>query len=83
MGYMEENREKEVELSWVLYNPMTESRYQNYCAGVKWADEHPKQGMVDIEQVCRYIAINLGCGEKYTPITKSQFIQSLRDEFKR
>ena len=54
-----------------------------FVQGAAWADEHPKRGMVDIEQVCRYITMNLGCGEKYTPMAKVQFIQSLRDEFKR
>ncbi len=53
-----------------------------FVQGAAWADEHPKRGMVDIEEVCSYIANNMRCNG-YTCQTKFKFIQSLRDEFKK
>ena len=27
-----------------------------YIEGAEWADEHPKEGLVDIERVCEYLS---------------------------
>lgn len=29
--------------------------YQRFIEGAEWADEHPRKGLVDIEDVCKYL----------------------------
>lgn len=47
-------REEEIqEKANELYH--THAPYEAMLAIAKWADEHPRKGLVDIDDVCRYI----------------------------
>ena len=56
---------------------------QCFKAGVEWADQHPRKGLVDIEKVCDFIEENI---DNYlyinrdwnAPQIKSNFIEDLR-----
>lgn len=34
--------------------PLKRCRKGGFVAGAKWADEHPREGLVDIEKVCEW-----------------------------
>ena len=34
---------------------MKEIAYSMFCFGARWADKHPKEGLVSIEKACEYL----------------------------
>lgn len=38
-----------------FYDPIADAREESFIEGAEWADEYPKEGMVDLEKVCRWI----------------------------
>lgn len=32
---------------------------EKFIEGAKWADQHPKEGLVDIEDVCKWLSNNI------------------------
>ena len=36
-----------------------ENLYNGILIGAKWADEHPKEGLVSIDKVCNYLGMRL------------------------
>lgn len=54
------NREEKIQKA--AYNNDRESSQENqqyFIEGAKWADENPREELVDIEKVCEYIKDNL------------------------
>lgn len=37
---------------------MKEIAYAMFCFGAKWADEHPKKGLVSIDKACEWLRRN-------------------------
>ena len=50
------NREEEMEEFAKGYASLyVDNNYYAIKAGVEWADEHPRKGLVDIEKVCNFL----------------------------
>ena len=77
-------REEEIYRAARIYDDpyLDDNNIRAFKDGAKWADEHPRKGLVDIEKVCEYIKDNLYkflyvCdGEAGFPT--AQFIKDLR-----
>jgi len=52
--------------------------------GALWADEHLKDGLVDIDKVCEYLANHIDKGlviyNDYTWLKRDEFIEKLKKE---
>ena len=51
---------------------------QCFKAGVEWADQHPRKGLVDIEKVCKFINENVREYHKSGVFHIGDFIKDLR-----
>lgn len=38
-----------------FYDPHADAQERSFIEGAEWADEHPKEGLVDINKACKYL----------------------------
>ena len=49
-------RKEQIEREALLYeDAYADNNYHAFKRGAKWADEHPKEGLVSIDKVCKYL----------------------------
>jgi hypothetical protein len=45
-----------------FYDPIADARQESFIEGAEWSDEHPKEGMVSLEDVCKFLDEHLYTG---------------------
>ena len=55
-----------------------------FIAGIEWADEHPNEGLVNIDKVCEYLTNHIDKGlviyNDDTWLKRDEFIKKLKKE---
>ena len=58
MAREEERRQAANSFAYVIRDCATSRTEEDFVQGALWADEHPRKGLVDIEKVCEWLALN-------------------------
>ena len=76
-------REEEIiiEFESAANQKCSENEKSLIISAMEWADEHPREGLVDIDDVCDYLAKNLGYIE--TIEDRFEFIDEIRNAFEK
>ena len=77
-------REEEIKqaansFTYVIRDCATSRTEEDFIQGAKWADEHPKSGLVDVDGACGWLMDNLQTYSEMTPLMIDFFVGAFKN----